>query len=71
VKDNLEIFLKSEQSEVETFLFLLESREEYALDFLNCWFSINNMPTISEEAFNTVRQHVKMPVYKNKKGAKR
>jgi hypothetical protein len=36
------------KKEIETFLFLIDTNEKLALDFLNCWLKIKNLTPLSD-----------------------
>ena len=51
----------------KTFVFLLEYKVEYALDFINFWLLHNKKEKISEESLSTLTEHVKMYIPTKKK----
>ena len=57
------------QKEKETFVFLLEYKVEYALDFINCWLLLNKKEKISEQSLSTFKERAKIhiPTKKNKR----
>ena len=36
------------ESEIETFIFLMDTNPELGLDFLNCWFESKNLSPLSD-----------------------
>jgi len=56
--------------EVDTFLHLLETREELALDYLNCWFFLRNIEKLPEQSLRVMPFFVNMKTQRKKKRRK-
>ena len=52
------------EEEMETFLFLLDTKSEYAVDYLNSWLKLRGLNHMSEDSLNTMEEYVKMRLTK-------
>jgi len=58
------------REEIDTFLHLIESKEELAIDYINCWLSLRNFQTIPEQSLRMMPFFVNMKARKKKKRRK-
>ena len=49
---------------METFLFLLDTKSEYAVDYINSWLKLRGLAHMSEESLNSMEEYVKMRMSK-------
>jgi hypothetical protein len=52
------------EEEMETFLFLLDTKSEYAVDYINSWLKLRGLDNMPEESLNSMEEYVKMRMSK-------